>query len=53
MADSILNLVFARKDVSNFCLNTLTNNYEIVFKNGTVKSFTNIKALKKWLEENK
>ena len=53
MADKILDLIFARKDVKNFWLNTMTNKYEIVFKDGTVKSFTSIKSLSKWLEENK
>ena len=53
MADKILDLIFARKDVKNFWLNTITGQYEIVFKNGSRKSFTNIKSLYKWLEENK
>lgn len=53
MADKILDLIFARKDVNNFCFNTMTEQYEIVFKDGSRKSFTNIKSLSKWLKENK
>lgn len=53
MADKILDLIFARKDVKNFWLNTITGSYEIIFKDGSKKSFTNIKSLSKWLEEHK
>ena len=53
MADKILDLIFARKDVKNFWLNTISGQYEIIFKNGSKKSFPNIKSLTKWLEENK
>ena len=53
MADKILDLIFARKDVKNFWLNTITGQYEIIFKNGSKKGFKSIKSLSKWLEENK
>ena len=53
MADKILDLVFARKDVKNFWLNTIIGKYEIIFKNGSKKSFPSLKLLQKWLEENK
>ena len=53
MADKILDLIFARKDVKNFWLNTITGQYEIVFKNGYIKKFTSIKSLSEWLQKNK
>lgn len=53
MADKILDLIFARKDVKNFWLNTMTGQYEIIFKNGSIKRFTDIKSLSEWLQENK
>ena len=53
MADKILDLIFARKDVKNFWLNTMTGQYEIIFKNGSIKRFTSIKSLSEWLQKNK